>query len=535
MEHLYLPKTQKVNLEDFTALRSTEAQWNLNKATLIEEALANKEGILADTGALVCGTGVFTGRSPKDRYIVKDEETAGNVWWGETNVLFPEEKFDALLRKVLYFLVSRKLYIRDAYVGALEEHRINLRTVNTLAWHDLFCHNMFMRPKEGELKDFAPALTVICAPEFKADPRTDGTRQTNFSMISLSRKIILIGGTSYAGEIKKAVFTVLNYLLPMEKGVLSMHCAANIGREKDTAIFFGLSGTGKTTLSADADRKLIGDDEHGWDGKTIFNFEGGCYAKTIGLTYEKEPDIWNAVRWGAILENVRFFPGTRTVNYANGSITENTRTAYPIHHIANIAEPSVGGSPSNIFFLVCDAHGVLPPISKLTKAQAMYHFISGYTAKVAGTESGITAPQAVFSACFGAPFLPLHPSVYAKMLGRKMEEHAVNVWMVNTGWSGGVYGKGSRIKLGYTRALISAALKGFLDDTGFEAHSIFKVAMPLSCPGVPKVLVNPREAWNDKKAYDLEAEKLARCFAENFKKFEGKENGEILSGGPGYN
>lgn len=389
----------------------SEAYWNLTPSELIEEAIKNGEGTITDTGALMCDTGKFTGRSPKDRFVVEDAKTKDSVWWGNINIAMSEKHFDGLYSKMIAFLEDKKVYIRDAYAGADKTYRLNLRVINTLAWHNLFCHNMFLRPEKYKLENFDPNFTIICAPEFKADPEVDGTRQDNFAVINLTRRIILIGGTAYAGEMKKGIFSVLNYILPEERNVLSMHCSANIGTEHhDTAIFFGLSGTGKTTLSADPNRGLIGDDEHGWTDSNIFNFEGGCYAKAIDLTREKEPEIFDAIKFGAIVENTRYFPKSRTVDYENTSVTENTRTAYPIYHIANAVEPSIGGIPKNIFFLTCDAFGVIPPVSKMTKGQAMYHFISGYTAKVAGTEAGVTEPQTVFSACFGAPFLPLHPT-----------------------------------------------------------------------------------------------------------------------------
>lgn len=525
-------KPSQHGLEKVGISSAKEVHWNLTPAELVEEALANKEGILTDTGALMCDTGEFTGRSPKDRFVVKDSKTEDTVWWGDINIAFPEDKFDALLQKVTNFLADKKLYVRDAYAGAMAEHRLDLRVINTQAWQNLFCYNMFLRPDRESLESFDPTFTIICAPEFKADPAVDGTRQHNFAILNLSKKIILIGGTAYAGEMKKGIFSVLNYLLPQEKGILSMHCSANIGQEGDTAVFFGLSGTGKTTLSADPERKLIGDDEHGWTDKAVFNFEGGCYAKTIDITRENEPQIWDAIKWGSIVENTRFKPGTRTIDYTNTNVTQNTRTAYPIYHIDNAVEPSVGGVPQNIFFLTCDAYGVLPPISKLEKGQAMYHFISGYTAKVAGTEAGVTEPQTAFSACFGAPFLPLHPTRYAEMLGKKMDEHQVNVWLVNTGWSGGAYGEGSRIKLKFTRAMITAALNGQLESAEFEKHPVFGVAMPTSCPGVPTEILNPRNTWKDKDAYDAKATKLAQSFNKNFEKYADYANDEIMAGAP---
>lgn len=509
------------------------AHWNLTPAELVEEAILNREGSITSTGALMCDTGKFTGRSPKDRFIVEDEKTKNTVWWGGINIPISEENFNSLHNKMTKHLEDKKVYVRDAYAGADKTYRLNLRVINTLAWQNLFCNNMFLRPEKYKLETFEPNFTIICAPEFEADPEVDGTRQKNFAIINLTKRIILIGGTAYAGEMKKGIFSVLNYILPQERDVLSMHCSANIGIEKhDTAIFFGLSGTGKTTLSADPNRGLIGDDEHGWTGDNVFNFEGGCYAKVIDLTREKEPEIYDAIKFGAIVENTRFEKGSRDVDYKNVSVTENTRTAYPIDHIANAVSPSVGGIPKNIFFLTCDAFGVIPPISKLTKGQAMYHFISGYTAKVAGTEAGVTEPQTVFSACFGAPFLPLHPTKYAEMLGKKMEENEVNVWLINTGWTGGPYGVGSRMKLKYTRAMITAALNGTLENVGYRTHSVYGVSIPLTCPDVPSEVLSPRETWKNDVGFYKKANELANDFIENFKKYEEFANEEIMSGQP---
>jgi phosphoenolpyruvate carboxykinase (ATP) len=509
------------------------AHWNLTPAQLVEEAIINKEGRITDTGALMCDTGKFTGRSPKDRFIVEDSKTKDTVWWGDINIPLSEAKFDALHDKMVKFLEDKKVYVRDAYAGADKTHRLNLRVINTLAWQNLFCNNMFLRPEQYKLENFDPNFTIICAPEFEANPETDGTRQKNFAAINLSKRMILIGGTAYAGEMKKGIFSVLNYILPQDKGVLSMHCSANIGMEDhDTAIFFGLSGTGKTTLSADPNRGLIGDDEHGWTNDNVFNFEGGCYAKTIDLTRDKEPEIFDAIKFGAIVENTRFIEGTTEVDYENVSVTENTRTAYPIDHIANAVSPSVGGIPKNIFFLTCDAFGVLPPISKLTAGQAMYHFISGYTAKVAGTEAGITEPQTVFSSCFGAPFMPLHPTKYAEMLGKKMEENDVKVWLVNTGWTGGPYGVGTRMKLKYTRAMITAALDGTLENVGYRTHSIYGFSFPMTCPNVPSEILSPRETWKNDEGFYKKANELAISFRENFKKYEDFANEEIMMGQP---
>jgi phosphoenolpyruvate carboxykinase (ATP) len=525
-------KQQVTSLESLGIRQAKEVLWNLCPAELVEEAVKNGEGAITDTGALMCDTGKFTGRSPKDRFIVKDAKTENSVWWGDINIPFDPKKFDKLHRKMADFLKGQKLYVRDAYVGAHPDYRLNLRIINTQAWQNLFCHNMFLRLSQEELKRHTPDFTIICVPEFEADPAVDGTRQSNFAIINFTKGIILIGGTGYAGEMKKGIFSVLNYILPHERGTLAMHCSANVGKEGDTAVFFGLSGTGKTTLSADPDRGLIGDDEHGWTEDSIFNFEGGCYAKVIDLTREKEPEIWDAIKFGAIVENTRFYEGTRVVDYTNRSVTENTRTAYPIHHIENAVEPSRAGIPKNIFFLTADAFGVFPPISRLNKSQAMYHFISGYTAKVAGTEVGITEPQTTFSACFGAAFLPLHPTTYAKMFGKKMEAGNVNVWLVNTGWTGGPYGIGSRMKLPYTRAMITAALEGDLDKVEYAQHPVFGVEVPASCPNVPSEILDPRNTWANKEDYDARANDLASKFINNFQKYADFANDEILAGAP---
>ncbi len=526
-------KSSVKGLDAYGISEAANVYWNLTPPELIEKTLENGEGSLTNTGALACDTGKFTGRSPKDRFIVKDEKTADVVWWGDINIPFDPSDFESIKNKMLANLKGRDLYVRDAYAGADKHYRLKLRVINTLAWQNFFCHNMFLRPKPYKLEVFDPNFTIICDPHFKADPAVDNTRQDNFAIINFTEKMILIGGTAYAGEMKKGIFSVLNFILPHEENVLSMHCSANIGHKKhDTAIFFGLSGTGKTTLSADTNRGLIGDDEHGWTDKNVFNFEGGCYAKTIDLSREKEPEIWDAIRFGAIVENTRYFEGTRTVDYTNTSVTENTRTAYPIYHIENAVEPSVGGHPKNIFFLTCDAYGVLPPISRMTKGQAMYHFISGYTAKVAGTEAGVTEPQAVFSACFGAPFMPLHPTKYAEMLGEKMMQHDVNVWLVNTGWTGGPYGKGTRMKLSYTRAMITAALNGTLDNVGFHKHSMFHVELPHTCPGVPSSVLSPRETWQNDEGYYTMANQLVAKFTENFKKYADFANDEIRAAAP---
>lgn len=511
---------------------ASKANINLNLDELLKAAVDRNEGVITDKGALAADTGRFTGRSPKDKFTVKDAKTADTVWWGNINQPYDGDKFEALMEKVIAHYEGREIFVRDAYACADPNYRLKVRVVTETAYQNLFVHHMFIRPNAEELENIDPDWVILAAPSFMADPEVDGTRQENFSIIDFSRKIYLIGGSGYTGEIKKGIFTVLNYILPMERDVLSMHCSANIGKDNDTAIFFGLSGTGKTTLSADPERSLIGDDEHGWSDNGVFNFEGGCYAKVIDLSEEKEPQIWNAINDGTLVENVRFFPGTNEVNYEDVSVTQNTRAAYPIYKIDGIAEPSVGPHPKNIFFLTCDAFGVLPPISKLNPGQAMYHFISGYTAKVAGTEDGIDEPQATFSACFGAAFLPLHPGQYAEMLGQKMQEHNVNVWLVNTGWSGGAYGTGKRMSLKYTRAMISAALEGKLNDVDYIQHPIFGVQMPTSCEGVPSELLNPRDTWTDKVAYDGKAEHLAELFNKNFAQYASGVNQEILDAAP---
>jgi phosphoenolpyruvate carboxykinase (ATP) len=508
------------------------AHWNLSPAELVEETLLDGEGTLTDTGALAIDTGEFTGRSPKDKFVVYDETTKDSVWWGDVNNRFESEAFDKLYNRVCAYLSGSEVYVRDSYACADPEYRLNIRVITEYSWSNLFAHNLFLRPSESEIAEFKPEWHIVNAPGFKADPAIDGTRQHNFSIINFTKKIILIGGSGYTGEIKKGIFSVLNYVLPHEKGVLSMHCSANVGKNNDTAVFFGLSGTGKTTLSADPDRRLIGDDEHGWSANSVFNFEGGCYAKCIDLSQEKEPQIFNAIRFGALLENTNYFDGTRNVDYTNISKTENTRVAYPIYLIDNIMEPSVGDVPKNIFFLTADAFGVLPPISRLTPEQAMYHFISGYTAKVAGTEVGITEPQVTFSACFGKAFLPLHPTRYAELLGKKLKENKVNVWLVNTGWCGGPYGIGSRIKLKYTRSLITAALTGELDHVDYIQTPFFGLNTPVSCPDVPSELLYPRNAWPNKDMFDQKASELAEKFVKNFEQYADFASDEIKAASP---
>lgn len=529
-------KTQHVPIAALSALglnTKSTIHYQLQPDELSEQTLLRGQGEVNDTGALCIRTGEFTGRSPQDKFIVKDALTEDSVHWNNFNIAIAPEKFTALKAKVLNYLnAQEELWVRDAYACADPQYRLNIRVINEHAWSNLFAYNMFLRPTEQELSNFEPDWHIIQAPGFKADPAIDGTRQHNFAIVSFTEKTILIGGTGYTGEMKKGIFTILNYLLPHKLNVLSMHCSANMGKDGDVAVFFGLSGTGKTTLSADSNRKLIGDDEHGWTNDGVFNFEGGCYAKCIDLTEEKEPEIFRAIKPGALVENVLFFDNSRQIDFSNKTITENTRVSYPLHFISNAQEPSIGGLPKNIFFLTCDAYGVLPPISRLTPGQAMYQFISGYTARVAGTEAGVTEPKATFSACFGAPFLPLHPGKYAEMLGEKMRTHQVNVWMINTGWSGGGYGVGNRMKLSYTRAMITAALNGELDQVEFEKHPVFGMLMPKMCPGVPKELLHPRYTWADRAAYDQAASKLAEMFIQNFEKYAAGVSNEILQSAP---
>lgn len=506
--------------------------YQLNPDLLSQQTIDRGEGVLADTGALVIQTGEFTGRSPKDKFIVKDELTAETIHWNEFNQPISEEHFDRLHQKITAYLNQKTIWVRDGYVCADPAYRLQVRVINENPWSNLFAYNMFLRPSDEELDGYQPDWHIIQAPGFHADPTTDGTRQHNFAAVHFGKRMILIGGTGYTGEMKKGIFTILNYVLPVQHGVLSMHCSANMGDNGDTAVFFGLSGTGKTTLSADPKRHLIGDDEHGWTNTGVFNFEGGCYAKTIDLTEEKEPEIFRAIRPGALVENTQFFPNSTTIDFASRTVTENTRVSYPLHFISNARIPSVGELPQHIFFLTCDAYGILPPISKLSPEQAMYQFISGYTARVAGTEAGVTEPKATFSACFGAPFLPLHPGQYAEMLGQKLRAHEVDVWLINTGWSGGPYGVGQRMKLGYTRAMITAVLEGKLAQVGFEPHPIFGMQMPTSCPAVPSELLNPRNTWPNQADYDQQALTLANMFRKNFEKYADGVSESILAAAP---
>ncbi|MES3017836.1 MAG: phosphoenolpyruvate carboxykinase (ATP) [Bacteroidota bacterium] len=513
----------------YLKLHAQEFFYQLSPGELTTIALDKSEGTLSSSGALAVNTGKFTGRSPKDRFIVKDNITENQVWWSDVNIPFSAADFENIYDKLRSYLAKQTLFVRDGAVCSEKNYRINVRTITETAYQNLFAHNLFLRPDGSE--PATPEWTIIAAPGFKADPRTDGTRQENFSIINFSQKLVLIGGTGYTGEIKKAMFSVLNFLLPSEN-VLPMHCSANKGKRGDTAIFFGLSGTGKTTLSADPDRELIGDDEHGWGDHSIFNFEGGCYAKTVGLNPEKEPQIYHAIKAGALLENIGFVEGSNVPDFNDISITENTRVSYPMDHIPGAAIPSTGSIPENIFFLTADAFGVLPPISKLTVPQARYHFLAGYTSKIAGTEEGINEPQSTFSACFGKAFLPLHPMKYAELLGRKISEHDVNIWLINTGWTGGPYGTGTRINLSYTRNMIKAALEGKLSQSTFNIDGIFGLMIPEECPGVPSEILKPISTWSDPVNYIEKAYKLAQLFRENFKQYEELADEETKNAGP---
>ncbi|GAA0332499.1 phosphoenolpyruvate carboxykinase (ATP) [Bacillus carboniphilus] len=519
-----------------TNLSSIERGGNLKiqlgTAKLVEKIIERNEGIITSTGAVRAETGLYTGRSPEDKYIVKDSVTENDVDWGKINQPFPKENFSKLYDKVLQYLKDKnEVFVFKGFAGADPKYRLPIQVINEFAWHNLFAQQLFIRPTAEELEQHHAEFTVISAPGFKANPTEDGTRSETFIIISFEEKVVLIGGTEYAGEMKKSIFSVMNYLLP-KNNVFPMHCSANIGEEGDVALFFGLSGTGKTTLSADPNRRLIGDDEHGWSANGVFNIEGGCYAKCINLSQEKEPQIFDAIRFGSVLENVMVDPDTRIADYDDGTLTENTRAAYPLENMTNIATPSVAGHPNTIVFLTADAFGVLPPISKLTKEQAMYHFLSGYTSKLAGTERGITSPQATFSTCFGAPFLPLPAQHYAKMLGENIDQHQVQVYLVNTGWTGGEYGVGSRMKLSYTRAMVQAALNGEIANTETVKDPIFGLNIPIYVPGVPDHVLQPHRTWEHKEAYEEKALELAKKFKENFAKFNGVTEEIEKLGGP---
>ncbi|MBT9136346.1 MAG: Phosphoenolpyruvate carboxykinase (ATP) [Firmicutes bacterium] len=512
-------------------MRTTENVYrNLTIPELIEQSLKRGEGVLTATGALAVNTGKYTGRSPEDRFIVDEPEVHDEIDWGKVNRPFPPERFAALHNKLLGYFSGRAAFVCDGLVGADPTHRLNVRVITSLAYHSLFATQIFRRPTKEELNDYTPDFTVISAPKFKADPVLDGTHSEAFIIISFAKRIVLIGGTEYAGEIKKSLFSVMNYLLP-KRGVLPMHCSANVGVYDDVALFFGLSGTGKTTLSADPDRRLIGDDEHGWSEHGVFNIEGGCYAKCIGLSKEQEPQIFHALTFGSLIENVVLDEHTRHPDYNDDSITENTRACYPVEFIPNAVLAGQGGLPQTIVFLTADAFGVLPPVARLSREQAMYHFISGYTSKLAGTERGITRPEATFSACFGSPFLPLHPTVYANLLGEKISQSKVRVFLVNTGWTGGGHGSGKRISIAYTRAIITAILSGDLDKCSYQEEPIFQLLVPELVPGLPISLLTPRLAWEDHHSYDATAHDLAARFRQNFAQF-GNVPPAIAQAGP---
>ncbi|AIF83371.1 ATP-dependent phosphoenolpyruvate carboxykinase [Candidatus Nitrososphaera evergladensis SR1] len=512
-------------------IKLVKAHMNLPVPALVEMILQSKEGVLSSTGALSVRTGKFTGRSPDDKFLVDDDVTHGTVDWGKVNRPISEENFDKIYRRMKKHIEDKELFVFDGYVGADPENRLPIRVINNRAWHNLFARQIFIRPdNSGELDGFKPEFTLISADDFAANPASEGTRTETFIIVNFKRKIVLIGSTSYAGEIKKAMFSIMNFLLP-RKGIFPMHCSANVGKGGDVALFFGLSGTGKTTLSADPERRLVGDDEHGWSDNGVFNFEGGCYAKCINLKKEHEPQIWNAIKFGSLMENVVITDGAREPDFADGSLTENTRVVYPLDFIDGAIIPSVAGHPKVIIFLTADAFGVMPPIAKLTKEGAMYHFMSGYTSKLAGTERGITEPKETFSQCFGGPFMPLHAQQYAKLLGKKMDEHGTRVYLINTGWTGGPYGIGKRMNLSYTRAMVTAALSGDIEKSPVKHHDIFNLDMPTSCPGVPPEVLDPRNTWHDKDKYDAAAKRLAALFAKNFEKF-GSVSKEIASAGP---
>ncbi len=504
---------------------------NLPVPTLTEMAVARGEGYLAPNGALVVKTGKFTGRSPKDKFTVDQPPSTKEIWWGSVNQKISVKNWNQIFKKIVNYLKKKDVFVFDGFVGADPKYRMPVRVISEQAWHSLFCHTLFRRPTERDLRNHKSQFTIINVGKFKGKGPSEGLRQGNFTLVSFEKQMGLVGGSEYAGEIKKSAFFIFNYLLP-KKGVLSMHCSANMGEKGDTALFFGLSGTGKTTLSADPGRLLIGDDEHGWSDKGIFNFEGGCYAKTVHLTREGEPQIWDAIRFGSVLENVIVDPVTRAIDYDDISITENTRATYPIDYIENAVADGMGGHPKNIFFLACDAFGILPPISKLTPEQAMFHFLSGYTAKVAGTEAGVVEPEATFSACFGMPFLAHHPARYAEMLREKIRKHRAQVWLVNTGWNGGPAGKTPRISLKHTRALLTAAMTGKLAKVLTQRIPIFGLHAPKKCPGVPSEILNPRNTWKNKKTYDRKASELASLFRKNFESFEIYVDARVKAAGP---
>ena len=525
----------KVGLETHGLKNLKKIHWNLTTPELYEHIIANKEGQLSHLGPVCVTTGEHTGRAPNDKFIVQEPSSQENIWWGKVNRPISVEQFEALYSRVLAYLQGKEVYVQDCCAGCDPDHQTHIRVINEHAWHNLFARNMFIQIRDmAKLENHDPAFTIIHVPDFKAVPAIDGTNSEVFVIVDFGKQLVLIGGTSYAGEIKKSVFSILNYLLPQKQSVLSMHCSANIGKKGDSAIFFGLSGTGKTTLSADPERKLIGDDEHGWSDTGVFNFEGGCYAKVIRLSKKSEPEIYECTRrFGTLLENVAVSPKDRRLDLDDASLTENTRASYPISHINNAVLKGMGKHPDNVIMLTCDAYGVMPPVSRLTPEQAMYHFISGYTAKVAGTEKGMSRePTAIFSTCFGAPFMSLHPSVYADMLGEKIAKHQVSCWLVNTGWTGGPYGVGKRIEIKYTRAMIKAILEGQLDNVETETDPVFGIQVPLGVKGVPKECLFPRNTWKNPEAYDEKANELANQFIENFKEYESNVDKKILDASP---
>jgi phosphoenolpyruvate carboxykinase (ATP) len=526
-------KTEQTGLEAYGFTNLARIYWNLPTPALYEQIIRRKEGVISHLGPVVARTGHHTGRSPNDKFVVEEETTGADINWSKDNKKFTEEQFDNLFCKMASYLQTKEVFVQECHAGADANTTIKVRVVTETAWHSLFARNMFITEDDRDkLDSFSPDFTVINCPRFHAVPEIDGTNSETFIIINFKRKLVIIGGTSYAGEIKKSIFTVMNYLLP-KQGIMSMHCSANIGKEGDTAIFFGLSGTGKTTLSTDPERYLIGDDEHGWNKDGVFNIEGGCYAKVINLSAEAEPDIYECTRkFGTILENVMVDMSSREIDLDDDSLTENTRASYPISHLPLIVESGKGGHPKNVIFLTYDAFGVLPPVSKLSIPQAMYHFISGYTARVAGTEKGVKEPQAVFSTCFGAPFMVWHPSVYAKLLGDKVQENGSSCWLVNTGLTGGPYGVGKRFSIKYTRAIIKAILTGELAKAGFKTDPVFGLGIPLNIPGVPEEVLDPSNGWESKAAYDEKLRLLASKFAENFKKYEEGMDAEIMKGGP---
>ncbi|MCJ9428303.1 phosphoenolpyruvate carboxykinase [Kordiimonas sp. A6E486] len=525
-------RLSSVGLEDQGITGTANQYWNLDTPHLYEEAIRRGEGQMAKHGPLVVKTGKHTGRAAKDKFTVRDETTEDTVWWGKTNQPMSPEQFETIYQAFLAHMQDKDVFVQDLWGGSDPEHRVAVRTVGELAWHSLFCRTLLVRPTEDELATMAPQFTIINLPSFKADPATMGTNSETVIAVNFKRGLVLIGGTSYAGENKKSVFSILNYLLP-EKGIMPMHCSANIGPEGDVAIFFGLSGTGKTTLSADSSRTLIGDDEHGWSDDSVFNFEGGCYAKMIRLSEEAEPEIHATTkRYGTVLENVVMDEMTRELDLDDATLAENTRGAYPIHFIPNTSEENRGGKPKNIIMLTADAFGVMPPIARLTPEQAMYHFLSGYTAKVAGTEIGVKEPQATFSTCFGAPFMPRHPSVYGDLLRKKIAEGSVNCWLVNTGWTGGVYGVGSRMPIKATRALLHAALDGSLNSAPMRIDPHFGFEVPEEVAGVDATILNPRETWADKDAYDAKAQHLVGLFIENFDTFADHVDDAVMAAAP---